>query len=136
MLLKDVTGRLYLLAQWAKVCVYAGVKWIRSLRLKVFGLMGSLLNLAGAPGIVRDCEYFSEGTSTRVTVRRTALYTVVTVNGTDVYFYRLSGGIDGVGATLTSGCKVAQAPESAHFAVGHEYVLPIAPKCNGSDLHG
>lgn len=68
--------------------------------LGVIGWLGKLANVAGFPGFIRDCEYESVGTSTRVTVRRTALYTIITVNGVDVYFYRLTGGIDGVGRIL------------------------------------
>jgi len=37
-----------------------------------------------------------------VSVRSTNLFTVVVVNGVQVYFYRLSGHIDGVGFTPSS----------------------------------
>ena len=66
---------------------------------------GGFLNLAGFPGFIRECTYHSDQLSTHVTVRLTSLYTVVTVNGVDVYFYRLTGGIDGVGAIPVSGCR-------------------------------
>lgn len=65
--------------------------------LKFIGWMGRLVNLAGVPGLVRECQYTSQTNPVRVVVRRTALYTIITVNGVDVYFYRLTGGIDGVG---------------------------------------
>ncbi|MGE0705269.1 MAG: hypothetical protein AB7F99_15500 [Vicinamibacterales bacterium] len=34
-------------------------------------------------------------------VRTTALYAIVTVQGTDVYFYRLTGHLDGIGRPIT-----------------------------------
>lgn len=39
----------------------------------------------------------AEGIDVSVKVHRSPLYTIITVNGIDVYFYRLTGGIDGVG---------------------------------------
>ena len=38
-----------------------------------------------------------------VSVRCGPLFTVVTVNGINVYFYRLTGGIDGVGSAKPGG---------------------------------
>lgn len=76
--------------------------------------------MAGLPGFVRDCEYQAEGTSTTVTVRRTDFYTIVTVNGVDVYFYRLSGVIDGVGFNQVSDCMMGGVPELEHSGVGYE----------------
>lgn len=60
---------------------------------------GKVLNLAGLPGFVRECDYQGEGTGAEVRVRRADLYTVITVNGLDVYFNRLSGTIDGTGSS-------------------------------------
>ena len=62
---------------------------------------GRAANHAGLPGVVRDCHYESKERFTRVTVRRTALHTIVHVNGVDVHFNRLTGGIDGLGFELT-----------------------------------
>jgi hypothetical protein len=69
-------------------------------RLSVLTLAGRILNLAGFPGWIRAGSHCSQfGT---VQVRVTALYTIVTVNSMDVYFYRLTGGIDGVGVSQTA----------------------------------
>jgi hypothetical protein len=68
-------------------------------RLSLLTWFGRILNLAGFPGWVRAGEYESE--YGRVCVRVTSLYTVVTVNGVDVFFYRLTGGVDGVGVNVT-----------------------------------
>ena len=65
------------------------VKWLR--------FWGRVANLVGLPGIVRECDYYSEGLGVAVRVRMNPRFTVITVNGADVYFYRLTGSIDGVG---------------------------------------
>ena len=67
------------------------------LRLRLLDWMGKLANLAGLPCIVREGEYSSPSAGVTVRVRSSSLFTVVTVNGVDVYFYRLSGEYDGVG---------------------------------------
>jgi hypothetical protein len=59
---------------------------------------GKLANLAGVPGIVRDGEYESAALSIGIAVRRGEFHTVITVNGTDIYFHRLTGSITGVSA--------------------------------------
>jgi hypothetical protein len=65
------------------------LKWLR--------FWGRVANLAGLPGIVRKCDYYSEGLGVTVKVRVNPRFTVITVNGVDVSFYRLTGYIDGVG---------------------------------------
>lgn len=78
---------------------------MRWLWLKFVRFLGVVANLAGMPGIVRDCDYRSEGLDVCVRVRRSPLFTTVTVNGIDVYFYRLTGGIDGVGTSAAGNCE-------------------------------
>jgi hypothetical protein len=70
------------------------LSWLK-LGLRV--LAGKLYNLAGVPGIVRDCDYAATAHDVRIQVKAGDLFTVVTVNGLDIYFHRLTGGIDGVG---------------------------------------
>jgi len=70
--------------------------WER-LRLMWLRTTGWLANLLGWPCVVRPCEYTSRLAS--VSVRCGPLFTVVTVNGINVYFYRLTGRIDGVGSS-------------------------------------
>lgn len=67
-----------------------------SLRLRWLQLCGRLVNLAGLPGFVREGEYSSQ-LGVTVKVRKSALHTTVTVNDVDVFFYRLTGKMDGVG---------------------------------------
>ncbi len=55
------------------------------------------MNRLGVPGFVRDTEYQSSTYGTRVRVKRWGFFTVVSVDGVDVYFDRFSGKIEGVG---------------------------------------
>lgn len=74
--------------------------------------LGRLLNLAGFPAIVRECDYRSHALNAVVKVKRLELFTVVSVNGLDVYFNRFTGAIDGVGANPGVGCTLGEVPES------------------------
>ena len=87
-----------------------------SFRVSILSWLGWVMNLAGFPGWVRECSYRSH-LGVQVDVRISFLFTVVTVNGVDIYFYRLSGQIDGVGFSPTD-CRL----ESALQLVG-----PAAP---------
>lgn len=60
--------------------------------------LGGLVNAIGLPGLVREGEYQASTPHCHVRVRRNRAYTVISVNGVDVYFHRLSGRIDGCGA--------------------------------------
>jgi hypothetical protein len=64
--------------------------------------LGGFLNVIGIPGLVQDTEYQSNTARCHVRVRRDQTYTVISVNGVDVYFHRLSGRIDGCGAKFTN----------------------------------
>jgi hypothetical protein len=59
----------------------------------------SLLNALGLPGFVSEADFGSENHGTRVRIRCGDQFTVISVNGVDVYFRRLSGRIDGVGSS-------------------------------------
>ncbi len=56
-----------------------------------------LLNAVGVPGVIRDTTYRDELTGHTVTVRIGLYYTLVTVDGRDFYFHRLTGKLDGTG---------------------------------------
>ena len=71
---------------------------------------GKLLNLAGFPAIVRECNYHSQALNTDVKVRKLGLYTIITVNGLDVYFTRFTGTMDGVGFNPASGYTIVEYP--------------------------
>jgi hypothetical protein len=77
--------------------------------------LGGLINVLGVPGIVRDADYKSQRLGTRVQVRRGKLFTVVSVNGINVYFDRLTGSIDSVGlAQPTARMPALPVPSQSH----------------------
>ena len=81
--------------------------------------LGNLLNAVGAPGFLRDTEFRSRTFGTHVRVKRGQLFTVVSVNGLDVYFGRFSGTVDGVGFSPASGCTpviTSQSSQSTYSA--------------------
>lgn len=80
--------------------------------------LGRLANWIGFPGVVVDVDYKSAIFGTSVKVRRSPLYTVITVDGIDVYFYRFSGEIDGIGFSRDAGYKQDEAQESIDSASG------------------
>ena len=89
------------------------------LKFKVRVAAGKIFTLAGIPGLVRNCEYHASVTDATVQVRVNDIYTVISVNGLDIYFHRLTGAIDGVGFNPTSDCKPGRAPELAHPVEQH-----------------
>jgi hypothetical protein len=90
--------------------------WIRikflPLRLRMD--LGAVLNWLRIPGLVLPCDYKSGICKGAISVRTGVLFTVIQVNGLDIYFSRLTGKIDGVGFSQVSGCTPTQAEVSAH----------------------
>jgi hypothetical protein len=66
---------------------------------------GRLLTALRLPGIMIAQTYEAEITRARVRVHLSPLFSVVSVNGVDVYFHRLTGRIDGVGFSASTGYK-------------------------------
>lgn len=64
--------------------------------------IGKLLNFIRFPARVNKCDYRSAGLGVTVKVEHRDLYTVITVNGLEVYFKRISGNMDGVGTSRAS----------------------------------
>jgi len=88
--------------------------------------LGKILNLAGFPAIVRECDYHSDALNADIKVRKHGLYTIITVNGLDIFFTRFTGTMDGVGFNPTSDYKVGEflgKPESTNLAP------PPVPPC-------
>jgi len=91
------------------------LKWIRfRIRLAV----GIVYNLAGVPGLVRNCDYEAGVTDALIKVRVHDIHTIIQVNGLDIYFHRLTGSIDGVG--FMSCCRSERVPASASLPVVSE----------------
>jgi hypothetical protein len=68
---------------------------MKALGIRWQDLCARVANRIGWPCLVRPCEYSSNFAS--VSVKCTNLFTVVTVNGVNVYFHRGTGTFDGVG---------------------------------------
>jgi hypothetical protein len=84
--------------------------WVRcNLRLA----LGILFNLAGIPGLIKDCDYEAGVADARIKVRVRDLFTIIEVNGLEIYFHRLTGAIDGVGAMCD--CKQGATPQLGYF---------------------
>ena len=66
---------------------------------------GRLLTALRLPGILVAQTYEAEITRARVRVHLSPLFSVVSVNGVDIYFHRLTGRIDGVGFSASTGYK-------------------------------
>ena len=97
---------------------------MRAYWLRLNWWFGKLANLAGWPSIIRESDYRSDAICVSVKVRKSPLYTIVTVNGIDVYFYRFTGGIDGVGISLPTDCRLDSVDESAR-----PVVASAPPRC-------
>ena len=79
---------------------------------------GKFLNSAGVPGVILSGTYEAGIGRASVQVTLGPLFTVVTVNGVDVYFHRLTGAVDGVGFTAPAGYTPLEILESEFPAAG------------------
>ena len=70
-------------------------------------LAGQFANLVGLPCVIREGHYRSPSLNVSVHVRTSKLFTVVCVNGIELYFYRLSGAYDGAGVSSSPHCREA-----------------------------
>ena len=70
------------------------------------------MNALGLPGLVGTTDYRSAKFGTHVRVVRGQLFTVVSIDGKEAYFRRLTGTIDGVGFTPAAEYTPAPARES------------------------
>lgn len=78
-----------------------GASFWQSFRLRIAEKIGWLLNWAGLPGAIRDCEISDSTEGHHIRIKTSLLYTKLTINGRDFYFDRISGRYDGSG----SGCN-------------------------------
>jgi hypothetical protein len=72
--------------------------------------VGKLLVALGIPGLIVNQTYDAAITPAKVHVHVGPLFSVVSVNGLDVYFHRLTGKIDGVGFSPATGYKSDETP--------------------------
>lgn len=74
---------------------------IRTLIYNISILFRKVLNKIGLPAIIRESIINDELTNQKITIKTNLLFTILTVNGRDYYFSRLSGKFDGTGSSLT-----------------------------------
>ena len=75
---------------------------IGGLWLRWLAFCGRVANLAGYPCLIREGRFESPAVGVNVSVQASDSYTIVTVNGVEVFFHRLSGQFDGVGFSQNS----------------------------------
>ena len=84
---------------------------------------GRLVNKLGLPGFIADTDYEATICKASIRVRRHTLFTIISVNGLDIYFYRFTGHIDGVGFSPDADCKLAHI-QGSRRPVGLHVVPP------------
>jgi hypothetical protein len=96
---------------------------------------GKLLNAIGVPGVVQPGTYEAGIGQASVRITLGPLFTVVTVNGVDVYFDRFTGAVDGAGFRVADGCALADTPRPARSAVVPEVAKAHPARAVGPDAH-
>ena len=77
---------------------------------------GKVLNAIGVPGVLQPGTYEAGIARASIRVHVGPLFTVVSVNGVDVYFHRITGAIDGVGFSTATGCTADGIPGLGRLA--------------------
>ncbi len=72
----------------------------RTFAYHIYIFFYKILNKIGLPGIIRESVINDDLTNQKITIKTGVLFTVLTVNGRDYYFNRLSGKFDGTGSKL------------------------------------
>lgn len=71
-------------------------------------MIGKFLNWIGYPGMVSAIKETTPNGDT-IEIRNSSLYTIITANGRDYFFFRMSGKFDGTGQDVpcssTCSCK-------------------------------
>lgn len=76
------------------------VTWHERLRRRATEAFHRLLNRLGLPGAVAPMTFRDEVTGCTLTVRVGVYSTILTVDGRDYYFHRLTGTFDGTGQAV------------------------------------
>jgi hypothetical protein len=95
--------------------------YLRCWRFYVSKAVGWLVNMSGAPGFVRECDYEGTVCNASIKVRVGPVFTIITVNSLDISFDRLSGRMAGIGfsaecPTRTAGAVLSVAPQGELLA--------------------
>jgi hypothetical protein len=80
-------------------------RFINNVRTSAMIALGNALNLF-APGFVRPVDCYDQLTRTHLKIEVCTLFTIISVDGRDYYFYRLTGGYDGSGMSADGYAKL------------------------------
>jgi hypothetical protein len=79
-----------------------GASWLEKIRGELKQGLGRFLNVLRFPGLVKPLEIHDTLTGTYIQVRVSGFFTVISIDGRDFYFKRLTGKYDGSGMSVTS----------------------------------
>jgi hypothetical protein len=79
-----------------------GASSLQIWRGRLAEFVGRLVDSLGIPGFVRPVLVHDQVTNTHLEIRPGILFTVVSIDGRDFYFRRLTGAFDGTG---TASCE-------------------------------
>ncbi len=82
----------------------SGASWLDVAHVELKQFMGKLIGYLGVPGLVKPMKIHDTLTNTNIQVRVSGLFTVISIDGRDYYFKRLTGKYDGSGMAV-SRCK-------------------------------
>ena len=74
-----------------------GATWWEIWRFRLFAGICVLATRLGMPGFVKNLDLVDEVTGQIISIRVESLFTMLSVNGRDYYFRRLTGKLDGTG---------------------------------------
>lgn len=74
--------------------------WRTCLRDRATEWLFRALDRLGAPGAIRDLDFHDEVNGCTVAIRVGLYFTIITLDGRDYYFNRLSGRLDGTGQAV------------------------------------
>jgi len=89
-------GAMSVILQMPRPAEFGATRW-QIWRSRAVAAFGALCNRAGLAGAVRNCEIEDDLSGQSLKIRTTPRFTLISVNGRDYYFHRLSGRFDGTG---------------------------------------
>lgn len=97
-------------------------KWV-IMRGRLMEMLGHILNKAGVPGFIQPISYNDPLTGCRITIAVRPLLTVLSVDGRDYCFDRITGHLAGTGVSCALSppvyCKPDRTPKSVVSPLGH-----------------
>lgn len=88
--------------------------FIRKIRDAIRFSFYRLINKLGVPNIIQNWEYEDKLTGQKIKIKTSFLFTILTIDRRDYYFYRLSGGFDGTSMSFPT------AEEIKHYEDGND----------------